>query len=168
MEAWLEKNVRFFIIVFYCLLFTYNVYSTWPRYFLFGAKFSPSFKKTISHKKVGKMSFNFGNSIVMFCTWIVDFYHQRLSNYQVLYVENVERVPWKSFSIKETQKYFFFCTQLQPADEDATLTPAMKDYLKKRSAAAAAAAAASASPTLNPPSSSSTPRRPDDSNLLSL
>ena len=52
----------------------------------------------------------------------------------------------------------------EDAKEDATLTPAMKEYLKKRSAAAAAAASASTTST-----SGDTRRNPDnDPSLFSL
>jgi hypothetical protein len=50
-------------------------------------------------------------------------------------------------------------------EEDATLTPAMKEYLRKRSAAAAAAAAAASSTSGDPVQS----RKPDnDPSLFSL
>lgn len=56
----------------------------------------------------------------------------------------------------------------EDAKEDATLTPAMKEYLKKRSAAAAAAAAASASASTTS-TSGDTRRNPDnDPSLFSL
>ena len=52
-------------------------------------------------------------------------------------------------------------------EEDATLTPAMKEYLRKRSAAAAAAAAAAANSSTSEDQAHS--RKPDnDPSLFSL
>lgn len=51
---------------------------------------------------------------------------------------------------------------MQPGDDEATLTPAMKEYLRKRSAEARP------SNTNDPGSQGSSSRRDDDSSLFSL